>query len=223
MNKKLSSKDKETLLNLALDLVNDKSPTPLNEQVGDKVIYKKQRGFIIGQAQNGDWLIQVQGNSYFAKPSEVKILGAKVKTLEPPIKFDDKTQKVLFEQFVRCGIFMGNTPVKTRGCYVRYSEWRDAGLNENVNVISDGELNQLPKEQVRVFEDPNEFANPEDYVKGVVIDEASGDVIENVLINAIDYSGTIGEADSVRIIRGPESSDPQIENLPKGVLRTTAV
>ena len=207
------------------EVIEKKKTQPLNEsaQVGDKVTYKGQRGYIIGQAQNGDWLVQVQGTSDFVNPKDVKVVGIKAKTMELPYKFDEKTQKVLFEQFVKCGIYMGNTPVKIQGCYVKYSQWRDANLTENVNVISDGELNQMPKEQVRVFEDPNDFANPDDYVEGVIIDKVSGNAIENVLINAVDYSAAIGVAGEVRILRQPESSEPQLESLPKVLLRTLSV
>lgn len=206
-------------------LVEKKKPQSLNEsaQVGDKVTYAGKRGYIIGQAQNGDWLVQIQGSADFVKPKDVKVVGMKAKTMELPYKFDEKTQKVLFEQFVKCGIFMGNTPVKTSNCYVKYSQWRDAGLNENVNVISDGELNQMPKEQVKVFEDPNDFANPQDYIEGVIVDQSSGEALENILINAIDYSGTVGNADGCRVILQPESLEPKLETLPKGMLRTLAV
>lgn len=194
-----------------------------NAQVGDKVIYDGKRGYIIGQAQNGDWLVQVQGSANFVNPKDVKVVGIKAKTMELPYKFDEKTQKVLFEQFVRCGIFMGNTPVKTNNCYVKYSQWRDAKLNENVNVISDGELNMMPKENVRVFEDPNNFANPEDYVDGVEIDPNTDDAVANILVNAIDYSKAIGDADPVKVIRGPESPDPQLDTLPRALVRTLSV
>jgi len=206
-------------------LVKKAKPESLNEnaQIGDKVIYDGNRGYIIGQAQNGDWLVQVQGSSNFVNPKDVKVVGVKAKTMELPYKFDEKTQKVLFEQFVRCGIFMGNTPVKTNNCYVKYSQWRDAQMNENVNVISDGELNMMPKENVRVFEDPNDFANPEDYVDGAEIDPNTNDVISNILVNAIDYSKAIGDADPVKIIRGPESQNPQLDILPRALVRTLSV
>jgi len=206
-------------------IIEKKKTQSLNEsaQVGDKVIYKGQRGYIIGQTRDNDWVVQVQGTSDFVNPKDVKVIGIKAKTMELPYKFDEKTQKVLFEQFVRCGIFMGNIPVKISNCFVKYSQWRDAQMNENINVISDGRLNIMPKEQVRVFEDPNDFANPEDYVEGVIIDEVSGEAIENILINAIDYSGTIGSTESVRIIREPESPEPELENFPKALLRTLSV
>jgi hypothetical protein len=210
---------------LEFKVVEKKKAQKLNEsiQVGDKVTYDGKRGFIIGQASNGDLLVQIQGSSEFISPNKVKLVGIKAKTMELPYKFDEKTQKVLFEQFVRCGIFMGNTPVKLNNCYVRYSQWRNAKLDENVNVISDGELNILPKNNVRVLEDPNQFANPEDYVEGVVIDQLSGDAVANVLINAIDYTRAVGDADPVKIIRGPESPNPQLETLPKSLLRTLSV
>ena len=66
-------------------------PQALNEnaQVGDKVIHDGQRGYIIGQAQNGDWLVQVQGTSSFVNPKDVKVVGVKAKTMELPYKFDE--------------------------------------------------------------------------------------------------------------------------------------
>lgn len=210
---------------LEFKVTEKKKAQKLNEsaQVGDKVVFDGKKGFVIGQASNGDLLVQVQGSSQFVSPNKVKVAGIKAKVMEPPFKFDEKTQKVLFEQYVRCGIFMGNTPVKTQNCYIKYSHWKDARLDENVNVMSDGQLNILPKQNVRVFEDPNEFANPEDYVEGVVVDKLSGDVTANVLVNAIDYTKALGDADPVRIIRGPESDSPQLETLPKALIRTLSV
>jgi hypothetical protein len=210
---------------LEFKVIEKKKAQKLNEsvQVGDKVTYDGKKGFVIGQANNGDWLVQVQGSSDFVNPKKVKLVGLKAKTMELPFKFDEKTQKVLFEQFVKCGIFMGNTPIKLNNCYVKYSQWRDARIDENVNVISDGQLNILPKQNVKVLEDPNNFANPEDYVEGVVVDSASGEATANVLINAIDYVRAVGDSDPVKIIRGPESPNPQLETLPRSLLRTLSV
>ena len=198
-------------------IVKKKNPETLNEsaQIGDKVTYKGQRGFIIGQAQNGDWLVQVQGSADFVSPKDVKVIGMKAKTMELPYKFDEKTQKVLFEQFVRCGIFMGNTPVKTSNCYIKYSHWKNAKVNENVNVFSDGELSQMPKEQVRVFEDPNDFADPSDYTEGTI--EGPGGLPVPVLINSLDFTAAIGDAEPVRIIRNP-ADDMQLDTVSKGLL-----
>lgn len=209
------AKEKFRRKTVEFKIVEKKKTQPINEsaQVGDKVTYNGQRGYIIGQAQNGDWLVQVQGSSNFVSPKDVKVVGMKAKVMEPPYKFDEKTQKVLFEQLVRCGIFMGNTPVKTSNCYVQYSSWKDAQMNENVGVYSDGDYLQMPKEQVRVFENPNDFANPQDYVEGT-IDGPDGSPVP-ILVNSIDFTAAIGEADNVRIIRNPDG-DMQLDTVPRG-------
>lgn len=211
------AKEKFRRKTVEFKIVEKKKTQPLNEsaQVGDKVTYNGQRGYIIGQAQNGDWLVQVQGSSNFVSPKDVKVVGMKAKVMEPPYKFDEKTQKVLFEQLVRCGIFMGNTPVKTSNCYVKYSSWKDAQMNENVGVYSDGDYVQMPKEQVRVFEDPNNFANPQDYVEGT-IDGLDG-TPEPILVNSLDFTAAIGDADNVRIIRNPDG-DMQLDTVAKGLV-----
>lgn len=211
------AKEKFRRKTVEFKMVEKKKPQSLNEsaQVGDKVTYSGKRGYIIGQAQNGDWLVQIQGSSDFVSPKDVKVVGMKAKVMEPPFKFDQKTQKVLFEQLVRCGIFMGNTPVKTMNCYVQYSSWAKAQMNENVSLYSDGELVQMPKEQVRVFEDPNDFANPQDYVEGT-IDGPDGSP-EPVLVNSIDFTAGIGDADNVRIIRNPDG-DMQLDSVAKGLV-----
>lgn len=225
--------ERDQLLHMVVDSFNEKYAGRTNEghkkainesiQILDKVAYKKQRGYVIGQTSDGDYIVQVQGNSYFAKPSEVKVLGAKAKTMEPPFKFDEITQKLLLEQYVRCGIYMGSVPIKTSNCYVKYSEWKSAAINEDINVMADGHPSIMPKERVQVFEDPNEFANPDDYVEGVLIDEESEEAIENVLINAIDYTGSIGDSDGVRIIRGRHTEEARLETAPKALLRTLSV
>lgn len=211
------AKEKFRRKTVEFKMVEKKKAQPMNEsaQVGDKVTYNGKRGYIIGQAQNGDWLVQVQGSSNFVSPKDVKVVGMKAKVMEPPFKFDEKTQKVLFEQLVRCGIFMGNTPVKTSNCYVKYSSWAKAQINENVSLYSDGELVQMPKDQVRVFEDPNDFANPQDYIEGT-IDGPDGSP-EPVLVNSIDFTAGIGDADNVRIIRNPDG-DMQLDSVAKGLV-----
>jgi hypothetical protein len=227
----LQPTERDDLLKLIVKLVNaNKTNESLNKflnediaQLGDKVIFNKEKGFIVGQNLNGGYIVQVQGSTHWAKPSEVKVLNAKAKTMELPFKFDEVTQKVLFEQFVKCGIFLGNTPIKVSNCFVKYSQWKNAKLNEDVNVITDGELSIMPKENVRVFEDPNTFANPLDYVEGVIIDGVSEDAKESILINAMDYSTTIGDANGVRVIRGAKTENPKLETLPKAILRTLAV
>jgi len=216
-------KDKRKEIEILIEVPN-KGTLLEGAGLGDKVTYKKQKGYIIGQSSNGDFIVQIQGNTAWAKPSEVKVLGAKAESsVKPMHNFDEITQKVLFEQFVKCGIYVGNTAVKTNNCYIKYSNYTNAKLDENVNVYSDGDLNQMPKENVKIYEDPNDFANPEDYVDGVIINTISGEAIDSVQINAIDYTGAIGDADPVRVIQGIEGNQPQMDTLPKSVLRTLSV
>ena len=196
----------------------------LNEsaQIGDDVIFNRQKGSVIGQI-GGDLIIQVQGSSHMAKPGDVQVLGAKVKTMAPPFKFSKETQKLLFEQYVRCGIFMDTVPVKTSNCYVRYSDWSEARDQDPINVVVEGQANMMSKGLVRIFEDVNNFGNLDNYIEGVIIDEATGEAVENVSINAIDFTEAIGDADGVRIIRGGQGDEPVTDTVPKASLKTLSV
>lgn len=196
----------------------------LNEaQIGDKVLLGKERGFLIGQTSDGQWIVQIQGSTKFAKDKDLKILRGTVQNNapKPPIRFDEKTQKVLFEQFVKCGIFYKNVPIRTNGCYVRYSDYMKS--TEGVNVLIEGVLNIMPKDQVRVLEDPNNFANPQDYVEAVQINVNTGEAVANILAHAGDYTSIIGDSDPIRIIRGIETENPSFETIAKSQVRTLAV
>ena len=196
------------------EVVNKKKIQPLNEsaQLGDKVIYKGQRGFIIGQAQNGDWLVQIQGSSDFVNPKDVKVVGIKAKTMEMPMKFDEKTQKLLFEQFVKCGIYMGNTPVKTNGCVVKFSDWNGADDDKPIGVIVEGRSTVLPKKQIRILEDINSFADPTPYAWGIYTDQ-SGES-EDVLVNSLEFADSYADAQGVTIIRNIDTT-PTAVQVPK--------
>jgi hypothetical protein len=79
----------------------------LNEsQIGDKVLLGKERGYLIGQTSDGQWIVQIQGSTKFAKDKDFKVLRglAQNSTVKPPMNFDEKTQKLLFEQYVKCGM-----------------------------------------------------------------------------------------------------------------------
>ena len=135
----------------------------LNEdaQIGDTVTVKGKKGYVIGQLGDGDFLVQVQYSTEQAKPSEVKPIGKKPEILtQPPYKFDKKTlqnltTKSLFEQYVKCGIYMGSTPVKVNDCYVKFNEWNEAENEKPVAVLSEGQSMFFPKDQVRILQDIN--------------------------------------------------------------------
>jgi len=198
-----------------------------NAQIGDKVVYKKQRGYVIGETSDGDLIIQIQGSTEFAKQKQVTVLRGHVNTNKPDIKqfkFDEKTQKVLFEQFVKASIYVGNTPVKTNNVFVKYLDYKNKGINEELNVMIDGELTPMVKDNIRLQEDPVNFANPEDYIEGVITEEINGQAIKSVLINVLDYTNAIGDADMVRIIYLDKNGEPiEMDNYPKGALKTLSI
>jgi len=206
-------------------IVSSRNQQVLNEeiQVLDKVILDKERGYVTGEI-GGKMIVMVQGNTYLVDPKELKEFNKKPEpTVVPPMKFDEKTQKLLFEQFVKCGVYHGNVPIKMSDCYIRYNQWEAAQPDQPVKVIIEGNVTFMPKSQVRILEDLNDFANEENYIPGVIIDEASEEVVENILLHAIDYSNAVGDADSVRIIKMSPAGEQEMQTAPKSMLRTLAV
>lgn len=194
-----------------------------NAQLGDKVVYNKQRGYVIGETSDGNLIIQIQGSTKTAKPKDVKVLRGHVNisAKSKQFKFDKQTQKVLFEQYVKAGIYMGRTPIKLNNTYVKYSDYLKE--NEELEIISDGEPEIYPRENIKLLDSPDEFANPADYVEGVVIEE-DGTAIQSVLVNALDYTNAIGDSDMVRIILLDENKDPfKLDTIAKGSVKTLSV
>ncbi len=198
----------------------------LNEaQIGDKVLLGKERGYLIGQTSDGQWIVQIQGSTKFAKDKELKVLRGLAQntpnTKDLLMHFNEKTQKLLFEQYVKCGIFYKTVPIRTNGCYVKYSDYLQN--TPNVNILIEGVLNIIPRDQVQVMENPQDFANPQDYVEGVEVNTETGEATANIMIHAGDYSSSIGDADPVRIIRGIDGDNPVFGTLAKEQIRTLSV
>lgn len=205
-----------------------KKSNNINEhQIGDTVIINKSKGYIIGQTNDGDFLVQVQGSSSKVASSKLKAVGKKEKVAEPQYKFDKITQqnlttKTLFEQYVNCGIFMNNTPIKLNNCYVKFSDWNNSKDDQPVSVIIEGLTSIMQKNQIRILENINDFANPDNYVEAVLIDERSGEAIENVLVNVVDYTNAIGDADEVRIVKRIGGEDV-VSSVPLSIVKTLSV
>jgi hypothetical protein len=127
----------------------------LNEsvQVGDEVILNKKRGSVTGKINN-KIIVAIQGSTEEVSEEAVEIKRTNVpeKTNMNKMKFDELTQKVLFEQFVNCGIYMNNIPIKTTNCFVNYATWNKAQLDENVSVIIDNNTCLYPKNQIKIHE-----------------------------------------------------------------------
>ena len=191
-------------------------------QIGDDVIYDKQRASVIG-AIGEKWIVQCQYSTYTVETKDLTSLKAKRDVYGyEQFKFDEQTQSLLFEQMVRCGIFMGTTPVRTMGCNVKYSDWRDAKDDTQLRVLVEGATHFFPKAQIQILEDINDFANLDNYIEGVIVDEADEKAVENVLINAEDYTNSIGDAESVRVLRKVDGKS-ELETIPKSWLKTLSV
>jgi hypothetical protein len=192
-------------------------------QVLDKVNYKNQSGYINGQI--GDkFIVQIQGSTYLVDPKELKEYNEKPKvTTKPHMKFDDKTQALLFEQYVKCGVYYGNVPVRLNDCFVKYNHYENAKDDQQIKIIIEGSTTFMPKNQIRILENLNDFANPDNYIPGVLIDEVTDEAIQNVLINALDYTQAIGNADGVRIIIETPDGSQEMQNAPKSKLKTLSV
>jgi hypothetical protein len=205
-------------------VVEKKKLNKLNEcQVGDTVILDGQKGYVTGQTSDGDLIVMVQYATHKVKPSAIKEHKKKSKeALINQFKFDEKTKKLLFEQFVKCGIYVNNTPVKINDCYVRFCDFTNANPEQAVNVIIENSKTYVPKSQIRIFEDMNDFANTDNYVEAVIIDQNTGEALENVLINAIDYTNAIGDADLVRTIIN-RNGEQEIQSYPASMIKTLSI
>jgi len=189
-----------------------------NAQIGDTVKLNGDKGYVIGQTSDGDLIVQVQFSTHKVAPGKVKTLGEKKDPLvKPPYTFDDKTlqnltTKALFEKFVSCGIYMGNTPVKLNGCSVKFSDWNNADDEKPIGVIIEGRTTILPKKQIRILEDINTFADPTPYAWGIYTNPHGES--EDVLVNSEEFIGSYADAQGVTIIRNIDTT-PEAVQVPK--------
>lgn len=194
-----------------------------NVQILDKVRYNKERGYVTGQIDN-KLIVMVQGNTYLVDSKDLKEYNKKSElTTEPHMKFDEKTQKLLFEQYIKCGIYQGNTPIKLNDCFVKFNQWENANPEQQIKVIVEGNTVFMQKKQIRLLEDLNNFANEDNYIPGVLIDEETEEATEKILVNAIEYSQALGDADSVQIIKRGFDDTQEIQYAPKSKIRTLSV
>ena len=224
----LTNNDANTLAKIISYLLNTNEDRILTEslneelQILDKVKYDGQRGYINGQI-NGKWIVQVQGSTYLVDPDQLKEYNTKPDIItQPHMKFDDKTQALLFEQYVRCGVYAGNIPIRLNDCYVRYSDFENARSEQQVRILIEGASIFMPKDRIRILENINDFANPDNYVPGVIVDE-SGEALESILVNAIDYTQAIGDSDPVKIIQKTQEGEQEMQTIPKSKVRTLSV
>lgn len=196
----------------------------LEPQVLDKVSYKGKKGQIISITNNGDIILEVAGSTVEAAPSEIKILTNRVDTVPAPFKFDKSTLKALYEQMVECGIYMNNICISQPNCYVKYSDWQEAKEDDNINILMLNESHVMQKKYVKIHEDINSFANPDDYVAGVEV-TSDGEAVRNVLINIADYMTAEGGNNGIRVLVDTpnETENKKLIVLPKDSLKTLTI
>ncbi len=199
-------------------------PVPRRMQIGDAVIYEKKKGFITG-AHGDDWIVQCQFQTFWAKTNQLTSLEEKTKVVGyDQFKFDKKTQELLFEQMVKCGIFMNNVPVKVSGCYVNYADWKHAKDDDHIQIMVENQAALYEKSIIRIIEDVNSFANPANYIEGVIIDVNTAEAMENLMLNVEDYTmGSDDENAPVRVLRVDDQGNQFTDTLAKATLNTLSV
>lgn len=195
---------------------------PLTPEPNDSVEFKGKRGTIQSVNADGSLTLMVEGMTVDCSPREVKITTKRVDTMKAPFKFNPKTQAALYEQYVACGIFQNNIRITANNCLVNYAEYDRKKDHQNVTIINEGARIQVPKKNIKIFEDVNEFANLDDYIEGVYLNTRN-QANANILINAVDYTNAIAGNTPVRCIINIESEEPEVVQFPKDSIRTLAV
>ena len=215
------AKNESELPKIRLTKVNESATSlKLTPEPNDSVEFKGKRGTIQAVHPDGTLTLMVEGMTVDCSPREVKIITNRVDTMDVPVKFDPKTQAALYEQYVNCGIFQGGIRVTAADCMVNYAEWERKKDFQNVAVINEGNRILVPKKNVKIFEDVNDFANLDEYIEGV---HMNGDqAVANVLLNAVDYANATAGNTPIRVLINIDT-DPKLVQLPKDSLRTLAV
>ncbi|MEG1009376.1 MAG: hypothetical protein RSF67_06170, partial [Clostridia bacterium] len=204
-----TDEDKEQKLVLKKENVKESVNESL--QIGDEITYKTLRGEISGKMLNGDLIVicHPDGKTYQVKESDITAKYTKANNPKQ-FKFDKETQKLLFEQNVYCGIFMGNIPVKLNECKVNYAEWMNASQDQKINVLVEGRNTILDKSNIKILEDVNNFANYENYKPCKILKENS---IIDALVNMFDINTQDPILGTAKVLSG-EEDNMTIEELP---------
>ncbi len=124
-----------------------------------------RRGQIIYQMANGDFIVNVAGRTVECAQSSVSMINERPDTVECPYKFDPNTLKGLFEQYVKCGMFMNGVRMTPEDCKMKYSDYVSAGNEDKVPVLVENQKLSIDRKYLRILEDVNTFANIAEYEK----------------------------------------------------------
>lgn len=168
-----------------------------------------QSGQIIAKMPNGNFIVNVAGHTIEADPKSVKMINELPDTVEVPYRFDPRTLKGLFEQYVHCGMFINENQITPNNTLVKYSDFINAGPEEDVTIVIDGQPTVANKKYIRVTDEINDFANVNDYVEGEEI-SADGSTLRQLLFNLKDYEVAQGNAEPVRTLVNDEENEKYI-------------
>jgi hypothetical protein len=124
-----------------------------------------RRGQIVYQMANGDFIVNVAGRTVECAQSSVSMLVDRPDTVEAPYKFDPNTLKGLFEQYVKCGMFMNGIRMTPDDCKMKYSDYVSTGNEDKVPVLVENQKLFIDRKYMRILEDVNTFANVAEYEK----------------------------------------------------------
>lgn len=124
-----------------------------------------RRGQIIFQMANGDFIVNVAGRTVECAQSSVSMINERPDTVDVPYKFDPNTLKGLFEQYVKCGMFMNGMRMTPDDCKMKYSDYVNAGNDDKVSVLVESQKLSIDRKYMRILENVCDFANVPDYEK----------------------------------------------------------
>ena len=203
---------------------------PLNESVKEAELNvydwvkcgDKFTGQIIAKQADGNFIVSVNGSTVICPESYLTPLYPRIDAVDVPVKFDMNTLKALHEQMVQAGMFMNNNRITSNDCFVKYSEYKDAKDEDDIRLVVEGQTVYASKKYVRVLEDENSFANPDDYIDGVEV-SSNGDILRKVKINKKDYETAVGSSAPVKTLVNCETEECKLIQLPKGSLLLQSV
>lgn len=172
-------------------------------------------GQIIFGMPNGDFIINVEGRTIQCKPSEIELVNTKIDTVDAPYKFDPKTLKGLFEQFVPCGLFMNGNCISPSRCFTKYDEYLAASDDDNIRIMCEGQVSLAQKRYIKITEDINNFANINDYLDGEQV-SSTGTVLRKILFNKKDYNNATSETTPIKCLVTDENGEYHFQILPAG-------
>ena len=124
-----------------------------------------RRGQIIFQMANGNFIVNVAGRTVECAQGSVSMVNERPDTVDVPYKYDPNTLKGLFEQYVKCGMFMNDMKMTPDDCKMKYSDYVNAANDDKVSVLVENQKLSIDRKYMRVLEDVNDFANITDYEK----------------------------------------------------------